>query len=45
MTWTRLQKHLDRARSTARTSLEQARRVVQDLRPELLEQQFSAGGH
>ncbi len=34
-----LQKHLDRARTTARTSLEQARRVVQDLRPDLLEQQ------
>ena len=34
-----LQKHLDQARSTARHSLEQARRVVQDLRPELLEQQ------
>jgi signal transduction histidine kinase len=33
-----LQKHLDRARSTARTSLEQARRVVQDLRPDSLEQ-------
>jgi signal transduction histidine kinase len=30
-------KHLDRARSTARHSLEQARRVVQDLRPQLLE--------
>ena len=34
----RLQKHLDMARSTARTSLDQARRVVQDLRPDLLEQ-------
>ncbi|MCP4359812.1 MAG: sensor histidine kinase [Chloroflexi bacterium] len=34
-----LQKHLDLARSTARTSLDQARRVVQDLRPDLLEQQ------
>ncbi len=34
-----LQKHLDRARTTARTSLDQARRVVQDLRPDLLEQQ------
>lgn len=33
------QKHLDRARTTARTSLDQARRVVQDLRPDLLEQQ------
>jgi len=33
-----LQKHLDQARDTARTSLEQARRVLQDLRPELLEQ-------
>jgi signal transduction histidine kinase len=32
----RLQKHLNQARATARTSLEQARRVVQDLRPELL---------
>ena len=30
-------KHLDSARTTARLSLEQARRVVQDLRPELLE--------
>ena len=35
----RLQKHLNQARATARTSLEQARRVVQDLRPELLEGQ------
>ncbi len=34
-----LQKHLDRARNTARISLDQARRVVQDLRPDLLEQQ------
>ncbi len=34
-----LHKHLDKARSTARASLDQARRVVQDLRPELLEQQ------
>lgn len=34
----RLQKHIDRARSTARVSLDQARRVVQDLRPESLEQ-------
>jgi signal transduction histidine kinase len=34
-----LQKHLDKARRTARTSLEQARRVVQDLRPHLLERQ------
>lgn len=33
-----VQKHLDRARTTARTSLEQARRVVQDLRPDSLEQ-------
>lgn len=33
------QKHLDRARSTARSSLEQARRVVQDLRPDSLEKQ------
>ncbi len=33
------QKHLNRARATARTSLDQARRVVQDLRPDLLEQQ------
>ncbi len=33
------QKHLQRARTTARTSLEQARRVVQDLRPESLENQ------
>jgi signal transduction histidine kinase len=31
--------HLGRARDTARSSLEQARRVVQDLRPELLETQ------
>ena len=34
-----LQKHLDQARGTARSSLEEARRVVQDLRPDLLEQQ------
>lgn len=34
----KLQKHLDRARSTARDSLTQARRVVQDLKPEQLEQ-------
>lgn len=34
----RLQKHLDQARSTARLSLDQARRVVHDLRPDLLEQ-------
>lgn len=33
------QKHLQRARTTARNSLEQARRVVQDLRPESLENQ------
>ncbi len=33
-----LQKHLDRARETARTSLEQARRVVHALRPQLLDQ-------
>lgn len=33
-----LQKHLDQARGTARINLEQARRVVQDLRPDLLEQ-------
>ncbi len=32
-----LQKHLDQARSMARFSLEEARRVVQDLRPDLLE--------
>ncbi len=32
------QKHLDQARSTARGSLDEARRVVQDLRPDLLEQ-------
>ena len=35
----RLQKHLVRARSTARASLDQARRVVRDLRPELLDRQ------
>ncbi len=34
----RFQKHLDLARETARNSLDQARRVVQDLRPELLDQ-------
>ncbi len=34
-----LQRHLDQARATARHSLDQARRVVQDLRPDLLEQQ------
>ncbi len=34
-----LQRHLDQARATARESLDQARRVVQDLRPDLLEQQ------
>lgn len=33
-----LKKHLDRAKETARTSLDQARRVVHDLRPDLLEQ-------
>lgn len=33
-----LQKHLDRARETARTSLEQARRVVHALRPQSLDQ-------
>lgn len=33
-----LQKHLDRARETARASLEQARRVVHALRPQLLVQ-------
>jgi len=33
------QKHIDRARSTARSSLEQARRVVRDLRPDSLEKQ------
>ena len=33
-----VQKHLDRARGTARTSLEQARRVVQALRPQSLDQ-------
>jgi len=31
------QKHIERARSTARSSLEQARRVVRDLRPDSLE--------
>lgn len=34
-----VQRHLDQARTTARSSLDQARRVVQDLRPDLLEQQ------
>lgn len=34
-----LHRHLDRARSTARASLAQARRVIHDLRPELLERQ------
>lgn len=34
-----VQKHLDQARKTARLSLDQARRVVQDLRPDLLDQQ------
>jgi signal transduction histidine kinase len=33
-----LKKHLDRARETARNSLDQARRVVHDLRPDLLEE-------
>jgi signal transduction histidine kinase len=33
-----LKKHLDRAKETARNSLDQARRVVHDLRPDLLEQ-------
>lgn len=33
------QKHLNQARTTARHSLDQARRVVEDLRPDLLEQQ------
>jgi signal transduction histidine kinase len=33
-----LQRHLDRARSTARANLEQARRVVQNLRPDVLEE-------
>ncbi len=33
-----LKKHIDRAMETARSSLGQARRVVHDLRPELLEQ-------
>ena len=35
----RVHQHLDQARSTARNSLDEARRVVQDLRPDLLEQQ------
>ncbi|MCL4262777.1 MAG: sensor histidine kinase [Anaerolineae bacterium] len=34
-----VQKHLEQARTTARASLEQARRVVQDLRPGMLENQ------
>ncbi|MEZ4645275.1 MAG: sensor histidine kinase [Chloroflexota bacterium] len=34
----RLRHHLDKARDTARHSLEQARHVVQDLRPDLLAQ-------
>ncbi len=34
-----VQKHLEQARTTARISLDQARRVVQDLRPDLLDQQ------
>lgn len=34
---TTLQRHLDQARQTARDSLGQARRVVDDLRPEVLE--------
>jgi signal transduction histidine kinase len=34
----RLQQHLDQARSTARSSLDEARRVVWDLRPDLLQQ-------
>lgn len=33
-----LKKHMDRAKETARNSLDQARRVVHDLRPNLLEQ-------
>jgi signal transduction histidine kinase len=33
-----LKKHMDRAKETARNSLDQARRVVHDLRPDLLEQ-------
>ena len=33
-----LKKHMDRAKETARKSLDQARRVVHDLRPDLLEQ-------
>ena len=33
-----LQTHLNQARSISRSSLDQARRVVQDLRPDLLEQ-------
>ena len=34
-----MQKYIDRARSTARSSLDQARRVVRDLRPDSLEEQ------
>lgn len=33
-----LSRHLDRARETARFNLDEARRVVQDLRPDLLEE-------
>jgi signal transduction histidine kinase len=33
-----MQKHLNRARSTARASLEESRRFIRDLRPDLLEQ-------
>jgi signal transduction histidine kinase len=36
-------KHIDRARLTARASLDEARRVVQDLRPDLLEQDSLPG--
>ncbi len=36
-------RHLNQARRTARHSLEQARRVVQDLRPDLLEKQSLTG--
>ena len=35
----RVRKHFNQARTTARDSLDQARRVVQDLRPDLLDQQ------
>lgn len=34
-----VQKHIDRARSTARTNLDDARRVVRDLKPDSLEKQ------